>query len=218
MRKSVAALMLFSMTAVLSAQRIDLGEISRFNKFMDQVNFGSGGLLTYGQISGSPFYNANFTSGKVDGHTDWVPLRYNIFKDEVEVLNGTDVYVMPKQSTLSRFVFKDSHDVLVLADSGYFFELVNGKNKLLKKEKAVFVDEVKAANTYTAGTPPRFNRQKPQYFIKNDTDFIDVSKNEKNILNFFPDKKADVADFIKKNKIKLNPEADLIKLVQFLNK
>jgi hypothetical protein len=36
-------------------------------------------------------------------------------------------------------------------------------------------------------------------------------------LNFSPENKAEIKYFVKKNKIKLNKETDLIKLVSFLN-
>ncbi|UZT96838.1 hypothetical protein ODZ84_16665 [Chryseobacterium fluminis] len=101
--------------------------------------------------------------------------------------------------------------------SGYFYELVNGKNKLYKKIKTKFIDMVPALNSYATDRPASFKTLEPVYYIKTENGFIKKPKNLKEITQQLPDKKEAIEEFAKSNKIKFNNEADLIKLVKFLN-
>ena len=119
--------------------------------------------------------------------------------------------------------FEGTHEKLVLVNTRdeyavYFFELASGKNRLLKKITTKFHDAVPAPNSLISGTPTRFETLKPLYFIKTEDALIKIPKNTKDLAISFPDRKSELNDFIKTNKIKLNNEADLIKLTQFLNK
>lgn len=198
-----------------------LYEVNRFNKFIDEVNNGPK-KLKYSDIMGSPYYHKNFEPAKLADNPEIINIRYNTLLDSVELLNGADVYELPRSSNFPKFTFTTTNEVLVRVDtgndfSGYFFELVNGKNRLLKKIKVRFDPEVPAPNTLISGTPARFAPIDPVYFIQTGNQDIQVPKKTEELLVYFTDKKDAVTNFIKSNKIKLNKEADLIKLVQFLN-
>ena len=209
-------------------QHISLGEAARtarFNKIIDEVNNGPK-KLKYSDIQGSPYYYANFVPARVGDTSGIIPIRYSPFLDSVEILdsNSGNVYELPKEEAYPKFTFETTHEKLVLVNtnneySGYFFELVGGKNRLLKKLSTKFKDEIPAPNSLVSAIPAKFEIQRPIYFIKTEDNVIKLTKKADDLLNALPaDKKDAIKDFIKTNKIKLNEELDLIKLVNFLNK
>lgn len=206
------------------AQQVSLGEISRlvrFTKTIDEVNNGKT-KLKYSDIQGIPYYYDNFANARVGDTSSIIPIRYNSFLDTIEVLDKTDVYEIPKEESYPKFTFEKTNEKLVLVNthnefSGYFFEMTSGKNRILKKVTTKFHDAIPAPNSLIPGTSARFEIQKPIYFIETENGYIRVPKNSKDLLAIFPDKKGPLSDFLKNNKIKLNNEADLIKLGIFFN-
>lgn len=209
-------------------QHMTLGEAARaarFNKIIDEVNNGPK-KLKYADIQGSPYYYANFVPARVGDTSGVIPIRYSPFLDSVEILdsNSGNVYEIPKEEAYPKFTFQTTNEKLVLVNtnneySGYFFEVVGGKNRLLKKISTKFKDEIPAPNSLVSAIPAKFEVQRPVYFIKTEDNVIKLTKKADDLLNTLPsDKKDATKDFIKANKIKLNEELDLIKLVTFLNK
>lgn len=224
----ITASLLFGGFFSQAQQHMTLGEAARaarFNKIIDEVNNGPK-KLKYSDIQGSPYYYANFVPARVGDTSGVIAIRYSPFLDSVEILDNTsgNVYEIPKEEAYPKFTFQTTQEKLVLVNtnndySGYFFELVGGNNRLLKKISTVFKDEVPAPNTLVSAIPAKFVVQKPVYFIKTEDNVIKLTKKTDDLLNALPADKKDAAkDFIKANKIKLNEELDLIKLVTFLNK
>ena len=212
----------------LQAQQISVTEMARtarFSKIIDEVNNGPK-KLKYSDIQGSPYYYANFVPARVGDTSGIIPIRYSPFLDSVEIMdnNTGNVYELPKEEAYPKFTFQTTNEKLVLVNtnnefSGYFFELVGGNSRLLKKVITKFKDEIPAPNSLLPSTPAKFEVLKPIYFVKTGDNLIKVTKKADDLINALPADKKDVAkDFIKTNKIKLNEELDLIKLVTFLNK
>lgn len=222
----ITASLLFTNT-VLNAQYLsnfnEIARTARFNKILEEVNNGKA-VLKYSDIQGNPFYKSGFSNAKIGDTENILPVRYNIYKDSFEVMNSNDIYSFPIDNAFSKFTFLSNNEKFILTNddvgvSGYFLVLKEGKSKLLKKLIVKYSPEVPAPNTLISGTPAKFEVQKPIYYIKNEEAIIKISKKPDDILNALPaDKKDATKDFIKSNKIKLNEELDLIKLVAFLNK
>lgn len=209
----------------LKAQQISIGDVARaanFNKTIDEINNGRA-VLKYSDIQGNPFYKSGFANAKVGDAETILSLRYNMYRDSFEVLNNSDIYSVPKDITFSKITFTDTKEKFILSNNdmgvaGYFLVLAEGKYKLLKKMFVIYSPEVPSPNTMVAGAPARFDLQKPIYYIKLEDQIIKISKKTDDVLKALPaDKKDSAKDFVKTNKIKLNQELDLIKLVTFLN-
>lgn len=183
----------------------------------------SGKSLSYDDILGTPYPNKNFVTAKISGTSDpKTSIRYNSYSDEIEFKKEDQILALPKKSEYSRIEITSPKQALVLLEtsddlSGYFFELVTGKNSLYKKIKTKFIDYVPAPNGYASDKPATFKTLDPIYYIKTEKGFIKKPKNSKEIIEQFPDKKEALATFFKSNKIKFDKEEDLIKLVTFLN-
>ncbi len=151
-----------------------------------------------------------------------ISVRYNSYKDEIEFQKDNSHLVLPKENQFSRIEISSPKQTLVLLEtgddlSGYFFELVNGKNTLYKKVKTKLITAQAAANSYATDKPASFKLQQPVYYIKTEKRWIRKPKNQKDITEAFSDKKDALNTFFKSNKIKFDKEEDLIKLVSFLN-
>lgn len=228
MKTTLIALTFIITGTFVKSQQINVGEMvrtARFDKIIDEVNNGPK-KIKYSDIQGRPYYFANFMPAKVGDTGNTIPIRYNAFLDTVEVLDNStgDVYEIAKGESYPKFIFQPGNEKLVLANtadenSGYFFELVGGKNRLLKKIIIKFKPEIAAPNSLLTGTPAKFETQKPIYYIKTENNIIKLTKKSEELINGLPeDKKDSVKDFIKSNKIKMTEEFDLIKLVNFINK
>ena len=208
---------------VLQAQQISVSEIARnakWDKLIDEVNNGKQ-KIKYSDIDGIPYYTAGFANARVGDTSSSVPIRYNTFLDTVEIVANNDVYEIPREESYPKFTFEDGK-TLVLVNTrdefaGYFFEIVSGKNRILKKVITKFHDAVPAPNTMIPGTPAKFETLKPIYFIKTEDGMVRIPKNTKDLVGSFPAQKEALNDFLKNNKIKLNSEPDLVKLGKFLN-
>ncbi|MDQ8142078.1 hypothetical protein [Chryseobacterium sp. CFS15] len=193
------------------------------NAIFNKVNSPNGGrTLSYSDIQGNPYYGKGYSVAKFSGTDETAPARYNMYNDEVEFTKEDKSYILPKNDTYSKIEFTNTKEVLLRLEtgddlSGYFFELVNGKNSLYKKTKTKFIDAVPATNSYTSDRPATFKTLEPVYYINTDGGFIKGPKNQKEILERFPTKKDSLTAFFKQNKIKFDKEEDLKKLVTFLN-
>ena len=214
--------MTFFTTITVKAQANLFNEQYRFNKFMDKVNSPKGEQLLYADIEGNAYFAKGFATANIENATSLIKARYNTYTDTVELLNEDEIFELPKTAKYSRIMFQNPSATLVLMNvenlpQGYYFELVPGKYTLLGKRQSEFREGAKAINSFTPAIAPRFETLSPVYYIKNGTQIIKVTKKESELINALPDHKTEAADFIKKNKIKLNKEEDLFKLVKFLN-
>lgn len=183
MKKLLLIIFILSVVNCYS-QQLNISEANRFNKFIDNVNSREK-KLNYSDIKGSPFTDKNFQKAKIeDGNI--IPIRYNSYTDQIEYFTGVDIYILPAKSPFKKFVFEvGKKDVIVYTSSGeagYYFELVSGNNRLLKKVKTSFKNEIPSNNTYVSSTPARFEMMKPRYFILNDNQIIEIPKNIKDLL------------------------------------
>ncbi|MGV8915615.1 MAG: hypothetical protein ACOH1X_09235 [Kaistella sp.] len=214
-------LTLFTIT-YLSAQANYFNEAYRFNKFIDRIKSPQGEQLKYADIEGSAYLYKYFISANIENATSLIKARYNTYTDTVELLNEDDIFELPKSIKYSRITFPNPTAVLVYMNTmdipeGYYFELATGTYSLYKKIKTEYRQGAKAVNSFTPAILPRFINLNPIYYIKTESQFIKVSKNGKDLSSNFPEKTVVINDFVKKNKLKMNQEHDLLRLVQFLN-
>lgn len=224
MKKTIlTTLAIASFSFSFAQQTLSVNGATGAQSVFDGIKSTTGKTLKYEEIAGdSPYINKEFSNAKVAANYEQVPVRYNSYSDEVEFKKNGEVQVLPKTSDFSRIEVASPKQTIVLLQTsddlnGYFFELSNGKNSLYKKIKTKFNDFVPAANSYASDRPANFKTLPPVYYIKTDNGFIKKPRNQKEIIEQFPDKKESLSAFFKSNKIKFDKDEDLIKLVTFLN-
>jgi hypothetical protein len=181
-------------------------------------------------VRGSKYLSDNFVRAKISDFEDKVfAVRYDIFNDQMEFQGGNNqIYIMNKEERSRKITFLDSNDVYSIFDfksddgdtsSGYFTALsTDGDYQLLKKNKVIFIEEKVSATGYDAPKPAMYKKTKDRhYIIINGAPAVLVDTNKKRFVTLFKGQEKDALSFIKKNKIKLSNDTDLIKFVNFLN-
>jgi hypothetical protein len=181
-------------------------------------------------FSGSAYENEEFVRGYVfkDGKTlaSNVALRYNAKRDEIEVkksLNASnesarvlvkndDIYIK-----ILNKVFVYSPVRKGIDKAGYFMVIHEGANySLYKKLTKKFLEGREAANSITRDTPPAF-QDKEVYYLVNKTDgsFTIFPRSRKGKLKVFATNKKEIKNYVKSNRLNINKDYDLAKLVKF---
>lgn len=183
-----------------------------------------------GNVTGSVYENKEFIPGYVfrDGKTlaSNVALRYNAKRDEVEVKKtvstaNSQARVLRKNEDL---YIKIRNKVFVYAPvtegnekAGYFMVLQEGDHySLYKKIEKEFLEGRESVNSITRDTPPAFKTKEIFYLVnKADGSFAKLPKSRKGKLKLFTDNKKKVKEYINDNRLNINKDYQLIKLVKY---
>jgi len=156
-------------------------------------------------------------------------IKYNIFSGEMEVQSTNNkAYALNKYRKDIVITFIDSKTTYQLFDYinsdnmmqlGYFLVLNRGENKILIKEKIIFLEEKPSKTGYDEHRPPQYKRLDDKYYVKTSgsSNALELPKNKNKFAELFPKNKSDILSFIKSNKIKLNKEDDLKKIIKYIN-
>src|SRR5690606_31978235 len=145
-----------------------------------------------------------------------VPMRYNIFSDEIEINtsqdpNQQDVNVLSKSTNI--FV-KIGPDVFVYvenlsssAQSGYFKVVHEGEQfDLYKKSKINYVEKRFAETNYQQDQPARFDRTDIYYLIDSRGIFYELPTNRRRFAAVFKEHGKEIDSFVKKNRLDIKNE------------
>ena len=182
-------------------------------------------------VEGSPYIYEKFLPATITASEDNIfYVRYNAVSDEFEVKAKTKSYalnryrrdiqitILPLEKTYQVFGFLDENGN---ENFGYFHYLtdINAEVGLFKKEKIVFLEEIKSKTSYDSGRPAKFKRMKDLYFVsqKGTKLLIELPTKKKSIAKLFPDLEGEILNYIKEEKIKISKEKDLIKLLTFID-
>jgi len=175
---------------------------------------------------GSPYLYETFLPSKViinDSTTYNAMLRYNAYNDEIEMKKDEKVTALFKRPYIEAIINNSHYKILEYkseADknkTGYFVALTPlGKHQFYRKDIKVFKEGKKAASTYSKDVPPSFENMVNYYVVlENSTQTRLLKLKKKNLLSLLGDE--ELPSFMKKEKIDLKNEKDLIKLFQYYN-
>ena len=179
-----------------------------------------------GKIKGSLFINDNFQSAKINDVLQQYPTRYNTYSDNFELQhNGKVKYIVvtkenetqvnfPKNNKLYKTYLYTDRDKTI---KGFFVVLSEGENyALVLKEKIVFVEEQKPKTPYEKYKNPELKRVKDTYYLslKGSKTLSEIKLRKKDVINFFENDSKMVSSLIKKNKLNVKKEEDLIRLLK----
>lgn len=180
------------------------------------------GELGYNDIEGNPHYSDEFLDGTVflkNGNSYTLPLRYDLFQDEIEFKKDEKVFWLLKSDVL---YIKYGEEIIVPESSSeesekstYFFEEEKGKYSLYIRKKVSFSPKVPPKG-YADAIPDRFVRDVDEYYLKQEGKPALEIRNKKVLSEILSENKP-ALDFIKKSRTKANKLEDLRELVKFLN-
>jgi hypothetical protein len=179
--------------------------------------------IDYNHVDGNPYYTLQFIKGTAylkDGNYATLPYRYDLFRDEIEFVKEDKIYWLKKKDI--KFVRYGSDMLIVthaLTDTsklGYFFLKEAGKYRLLIKKRVDYYPEVQPKG-YSATIPAYFKKGLDEIFIQPEGLPAQKIENNKELKTVFNGNQL-ALDYIRKENIRANKEADLLKLITFLNK
>ena len=181
------------------------------------------------EYEGSPYIKDKFVKGDIYYDKNWcytdVPLRYNIFRDEMEFkMEGrVTIYAIEPDKKIQQILIQE--DTFVVSDyeekgkiiTGFFKILATGKIDLLAKLQVDFKEEQPAKAMFDP-EPAKFTRRADQYYIKiNEGDITQKISNIKKLIELIGDHKNELSNYAKKEKISTGNESELIQFISFYN-
>jgi hypothetical protein len=174
-------------------------------------------------VIGSPFENDEFLIGNVmlnnaDEYEN-VPLKYNIYNDELYFKNTKDEmllsFVIPvKWFKLAGQTYVNGFPEIDNYTRNSFYGLLAGnKIKLLFKAYKT-ISETRPYNS--PNVEKRFERYKA-YFILKDDKMYKFKPSRKALLNLFDSAGPKIEEYINREKINFRNDEDLVKIFDFIN-
>ncbi len=199
-------------------------ELYNTNKFISK---GDNSTLTNVDVEGSPYLMDEFVNGSIytvqKFQFEEVPLRYNIFNDELEfktpsneilALSTPDIVqkVVIGDTTLAYLPYLQSNKIR----KGFFIILKEGKASLYAKPGLMFKEATPPA-AYKDPEPAKYIKKSDDYYIIAGSEPAQIINNKKDLISVFPDNQDKIEKYISKNKIKTNNPETLKELVEFYN-
>lgn len=176
-------------------------------------------------VQGSPYANEEFVLGKVfaEGQKPYNGLlRYNAYQDGIEMKTDKGVITLLKRDYLSaeingKLYRIENYDKNGAIRKTYFAELSKGKARLLLKQGKKFVEERAATSSYSKDQPAKFEDEISYYIITEGNAAIETRLKAKDVIAALPDHQKELSAFVKKNKLKLKTEAEVMQLLAYYN-
>lgn len=150
-------------------------------------------------------------------------LKYDPYVQKIYLKNGSDMIAIPP-TYIKGFILKTSSkdrsfEKFKLEGKTFeFLELIEkGEISLYKR----FETSLLRSNYNPLLDAGNFNDRviiKEKYFLYKDENFTELPSKRKKSLKYFISKNSKCKDFIKKNKLNLKNEEDLVRILKFLNK
>ncbi|AXG68366.1 hypothetical protein KORDIASMS9_00581 [Kordia sp. SMS9] len=184
--------------------------------------------IDWENVKGSPYLHEEYKLAKfyvANKSYGNIMMRFNTYTDEVELMpeeidgeigalmkiDGSRVAFGNKMLKLLSYTDEDGN-----ADKGYFLVLNSADNlNLLLKKKCIFSPNEKALTANQADRKAKFTQYDYYYILKDGTP-IAVTPKKKSITSIFPDKKNEIKEYIKSEKLKLKKQEDFAKLVDYI--
>jgi len=220
---------LFASTFI-SAQRNNRYTVDPFNSNITYT------ITSYGitedefnEADGSPYFDKEFKPGTIisGDKISKAYLRYNIFFEEIEITQdpgSKDISALRKEQG-TKATFDDRVFIYLLLGTGenqtgvYFQILSTGSQfDLYMKSTVRYIPPFYGSTHLQHDKPGKFEITNKFFLVSKAYKFIAIPENHRTLLKLLSYKKKETKNFLKKNKIKLNNEEDVIKFVEYYNK
>lgn len=177
------------------------------------------------KFEGSPYFEEVFRPVRFDNGSVR-QLRYNAYTDALEYTsedNATMMLLPTKDSIIRtadnrhRYVFTGYMFENKLKD-GYLLHLGNFNNvTLYARHSVTLTAESKPSNGYSTYRPAAYKKMPVQYMVKvGDNTIVPFSTKKKELAKLYPDKETQISDYLKKNNVDAENEAQMTEFARFL--
>ncbi|WP_457618905.1 hypothetical protein [Lutibacter sp.] len=171
------------------------------------------------------YINNTFLSARINNSKKTFNIRYNVYKDEMEIKENDTIYFLPKNIgfTINFQNIDKAYQVFrssLKNKESYFVLLFKGnKLSLLLKERIDVQTRFIARKGFVGYLPPTLTRLKDLFYVgyTNDSTSLQLPIRKKYFYNLFLDKSSSVASFTKRNKLNYKNKKDLIKIFAYYN-
>ncbi len=175
--------------------------------------------VKYTDIEGSPYLNpewsVGFAKAKVNNKIHELKrVRYNIYKDELEYDVAGSYFRLSDQITefsCGDGTFRNGFaNIESLTDRNFYQIVYDGNTKLLKR----IVARVATEKLYGSASETKRFLKDEALFVQKKGILTRLKKDKKAILELLADKQTALEAFVKEQKLKLNKEEDIVKILE----
>jgi hypothetical protein len=178
-------------------------------------------------VTGSKYLDEKYLPAKVENKEGTILLRYNAYDDSFEYNNPEtqSTETLEKEAGVS-ITFANSGTTYEVVDyktnggdkySGYLNVISdNEKVKIYKREYIIYKEARESSNSYQASKPAAYKRASDEFYVKIGANEANYFDGKKDFAKLIPGKEKEVLDYIKKNKIDTEKDADLQKLATYV--
>lgn len=192
-----------------------------------------------GDVVGDPYIDANWQigncklyrkvglPGREGDSISNVPLRYDLYSNELEInvnndkevrVIGADLLAMFSVRSPKNRVFVNAREFKSEEPIGGFLEiLMTGVRLSLFEHQKLSIIKPTYNEALSSGSRDTKIVKTPQYYYLRGRTIYKLGTSKKKILEAMPDRADDVEAFIKSNDLNLKDRADLIKIVDYYN-
>jgi len=178
------------------------------------------------KLVGTSYINNEFLPASISNQKTVYSMRYNAYRDEMEVELDNKAYYLPLSSNYS-ITFDSLNKIYQVLDfkekeetrKGFFVVVYLGDEiSLFLKEKIKLYEEVPAKLGFTPYEPPKLGRVNDKLYVgyKNNT-AIELPNKSKDILKLFSTKSHEIESYAKKNNLGFKNMEDLIQIFRYYN-
>ncbi|WP_235016415.1 hypothetical protein [Aquimarina sp. AU474] len=150
-------------------------------------------------------------------------LKYNIYTDGLELKEGGQLREVIKSSTTYARIDNDYYyycnfkNTRGVKKNGYYILVELNNNYRVYKKYSLKITDPQEMDPMTGSSVTGKIKLITTYYLENANEIQELPLNKKGILSAFSDKQSELKEYIKKEKIKLKKEEDLIRLVARYN-
>lgn len=180
--------------------------------------------LTSKELVGTYYINNEFVPGKISNQKAVYLMRYNAYKDVMEMELNNKQYYFPLSTNYS-VTFESLNKIYQVLDykekeitkKGLFVVVFLGNEiSLFLKEKIEFFEEVVAKTGYDKYVPPTLKRVDDKFYVvfKNNP-AIALPNKKKEVISLFESKGSAIESYAKINNLGFKNREDLIKICKY---
>jgi hypothetical protein len=178
-------------------------------------------------VKGSPYLMDEFVDGFVVTKTNIkyieIPLRYNLFNEEIEFRRDETVFALQNPADYqavsigNRLFIYSNYLASSTIRSSYFEVLNNQKTLMLLKRHEVELLEPIPTKGYVEAKPAEFKKLLARFYLKFNENPAQEITTQKAFLSMFGEKSQLILNLMDREQLKLKREADLVRIVQYYN-
>lgn len=223
MKSIIFILYLFLVPTVLFAQ-INKGAFDDYLYFVNQNR------PAYEDIQGTPYLSEDFIPARIDNFKNVVQVKFNVFANNIEFKKpDNDIAILSLEKDY-KFRLLDSfnteyeiHDYVNEKDElgrTFFKKIGSGENfTLFLKQNIKLIPKKLATSGFEQNQPARFSHTKGTFYVghpqKDIKKLVAVPTRKKEITTFFKEKSKLIKQYMKKERLKLDNEDDLMELLNY---